>query len=38
MDDIYKNIEECNLNNKKKSWLYSMIWLVICLVTKTLIQ
>ena len=38
MDDIYKNIEEYNPNKNKKYWLYLMIWLLICLVIKNLIQ
>ena len=38
MDDIYKNIEEYNPNKNEKYWLYLMIWLLVCLVIKNLIQ
>ena len=38
MHDICKIIEEYNINKNEKYWLDLMIWLLICLVAKTLIQ
>ena len=38
MDDIYKNIEENNSNKKCKILIVLMMWLLICLVIKNLIQ
>ena len=39
MDDIYKNIEECNLNKKRKIRIvFVLIWLLICLVIINIIQ
>ena len=39
MDGIYKNIEEYNQNKKRKILVvFFMIWLLICLVIKNLIQ
>ena len=38
MDDIYENIEEYNPNKNEKYWSFLMIWLLICLVFKSLIQ
>ena len=38
-NDVEKNIEEYNPNKKqKKYWLYLMIWLLICLKIKNVIQ
>ena len=36
IDDIYKNIEEYNANEKRKYWLYLKIWYLIPLVRKNL--
>ena len=36
MDDIYKSIDEYK-PNKKQYWSFLMIWLLICLATKSLI-
>ena len=36
-DDIYKNTENYNPNKKRKYWFY-LIWLLISLVIKNLIQ
>ena len=38
VDDIYKNIEEYNPNKKCKTLIFLIIWLLICLVIKNLIQ
>ena len=38
MPNIYKIIEEYNPNKKGKIWLFLVIWLLICLVIKNLIQ
>ena len=38
MDDIYKNIEGYNPNETSKLLTIFMIWLLICLVIKNLIQ
>ena len=38
IDDIYKNIEDYNPNKKRKILIASMIWLLLCLVIKNLIQ
>ena len=37
IDDIYKKVKEYNLNKNEKYSLYLMIWLLICLVIKSLI-
>ena len=38
IDDIYGNIKGYNPNKKRKHWLFLMIWFLICLVIKNLIQ
>ena len=38
MDDIYENIEEYNRNKKRKTLIFLMIRLLICLAMKHLIQ
>ena len=38
MDDIYKSIEEYNSNKKSEILIIFMIWLLVCLVIKNLIQ
>ena len=38
MDDIYESIEGYNSNKKSKILIIFMIWLLVCLVIKNLIQ
>ena len=38
MDDIHRNIQEYNSNKEQKTLTFLMIWLLIYLVIKNLIQ